>query len=97
MAAHEFHGITVPVSVVPRVETQKDFLGIGICQKSLDLILVFHVAVCVRVKHHRQPETIARQVGYRDEVFALLRKARDLDTPAKQLAALRREAVAQHG
>jgi len=40
---------------------------------------------------------IARQVGYREEVFALLRKARDLDTPAKQLAALRREAVASVG
>src|SRR5262249_23731461 len=40
---------------------------------------------------------IARQVGYREEVFALLRKARDLDTPARQLAALRREAVASMG
>ncbi len=40
---------------------------------------------------------IARQVGYREEVFAHLRKARDLDTPAKQLAALRLEAVASMG
>jgi serine/threonine protein kinase/WD40 repeat protein len=40
---------------------------------------------------------IARQVGYREEVFALLRKARDLDTPVKQLAALRLEAVASMG
>ncbi len=40
---------------------------------------------------------IARQVGYREEVFALLRKARDLDTPARQLAALRLEAVASMG
>lgn len=40
---------------------------------------------------------IARQVGYREEVFTLLRKARDLDTPARQLAALRLEAVASMG
>src|SRR6185369_6689677 len=40
---------------------------------------------------------IARQVGYREVVFDLLRKARDLDTPAKQLAALRLEAVASMG
>ena len=40
---------------------------------------------------------IARQVGYREEAFALLRQARDLDTPAKQIAALRLEAVASMG
>jgi WD40 repeat protein/tRNA A-37 threonylcarbamoyl transferase component Bud32 len=40
---------------------------------------------------------IARQVGYREEVFDLLRKARDLHTPAKQLAGLRLEAVASMG
>ena len=40
---------------------------------------------------------IARQVGYREEVFALLREARNLDTPAKQFAALRLEAVACMG
>jgi serine/threonine protein kinase/WD40 repeat protein len=40
---------------------------------------------------------IARQVGYREEVFDLLRKARDLDAPAKQPAALRLEAVASMG
>jgi len=40
---------------------------------------------------------VARQVGYREEVFALLRKARDLDTPARQFVALRLEAVASMG
>src|SRR5262249_50666542 len=40
---------------------------------------------------------IARQVGYREEVFALLRKARDLDTPTKQVTALRLEAVVSRG
>ncbi|MHC1766224.1 MAG: WD40 repeat domain-containing serine/threonine protein kinase [Verrucomicrobiia bacterium] len=36
----------------------------------------------------------ARRVGYRDQVFALLQQARALDVPQKDLAVLRREAVA---
>ena len=40
---------------------------------------------------------IARQVGYREEVFDLLRKARDLRVAEKGLAELRREAAACMG
>jgi len=37
---------------------------------------------------------IARRVGYRDYVFRALQQARDLDVPQRNLAELRREAVA---
>jgi serine/threonine protein kinase/WD40 repeat protein len=37
---------------------------------------------------------LARRVGYRDQVFALLKQARALDVPDRNLADLRREAVA---
>jgi serine/threonine protein kinase/WD40 repeat protein len=40
---------------------------------------------------------LARQVGYRDRVFALLKRAAALDVPQKNLADLRQEAVASMG
>jgi WD40 repeat protein len=40
---------------------------------------------------------LARQVGYRDKVFALLRQAKELDVPQKNLPDLRRQAIASLG
>ena len=40
------------------------------------------------------PLRLVRRIGYREEVFNLLQQARDLQVPGKNLADLRREAVA---
>jgi serine/threonine protein kinase/WD40 repeat protein len=43
------------------------------------------------------PLRLVRRIGYREEVFKLLEQARDLPVPGKNLADLRREAVASLG